>query len=636
MVTAWDFFYGEGLATGLEKLYQKKFGIADSLLFLRDETKCPNLERIQCLYSDLTLEQFTKLLDKYSHVTEVSFNHNDQIRYDMVVPSIKNLHTLKKLEIAEENRYSELYDDTERLQYDRTWNTELGNIANAHPELIYLDISSRGLSYQTIDAFIEKCPGLKFLKLTGENDLKNFKKRKEVTGMEEIVLEKLSIDTTGIKNLTSATKWSLKRLSLIQCLELDENAYEYIGWQSPLLEYFAIADPKHEEDRKTGFGFLQDVTPINNKSLMYLSSCRNLQVLKLNYSKSSDVSDEGITAIAHGCSELKTIDLEGCFEVTDLGIMELSRHCHKLSDVNLTLCMHVTGFGFSCLVMNCLWLQRLQTHTCYFMSNLKLCDDQKFPEHPFSAFASIAENEHGIDASCRCMALLQFSPDQENQLICKKVYEAYDKIKEMFGIVDHRPERDSRQNTDHCSSNHSKAQAIETVGAMMDTDTPQPPKIPAYRYSSEHSWIRNLTLSNCHRVTDADVIEVSKFCPDIKILDLSFCMKLTDESVVAIAKNLTVLHTLSLEGILHLTDRSLVALNKRNFSVLTINTSPNMSLQGIQDTVRYCRKLRTLTLLNDETTAVVFNKVTIQEIISSDEDGPVVEECGYRVIITRS
>ncbi|XP_062621364.1 uncharacterized protein LOC134282951 [Saccostrea cucullata] len=674
---------GDGLGTGLERLYRRKFAVTNSLLFLRDDINCPRLERIQVMHSDLILEEFSNLLVKYPHITEVSFGHNNQIRYDTVVPAIKNLLTLTKLQIDEEHFYSDMYDDMDKMLFDDTWNRELRSLASAHPELTSLDINSTGLRSQTIEEFIQKCPKLKCLRISQEQELNSLRDNKAAAGLEEIVFEDCSIDTDGIRNLTAATKWKLKKLSLLNCLDLDEHACQYIGQQSPLLENFIAAKPITLSDRETGFGFLTRGTLINNKGLMYLSSCKNLQVLKLSYSAASNVSDEGILAIAQGCPELKTIDLEGCFGVTDFGVLELSRHCPKLNHVNLTFCLHVTGFGISCLMMNCLWLQRLQVHSCFFISNVKLHDHVNFPGLPVCAITPLTElentqNENEEEVSCTCYRLLQHGPSiEEGQRYCVKVYQAYDKIKQMLRNDDQSHEEDSGEGTGLFHSNAqakgfceegvertgvcvskthetedcgSRARSIEDCGQSratgasgskaLATDTCgaifQGPRIPPYKFSSEHSWLRNLDLSCCHRITDADITEISRCCPDIQILDLSFCPQLTDEGVEAVAHHLKILFELALEGIRHLTDRSLIALTERNLGTLTLNTSSNMSIQELQELVHSNSRLRKLTIFNDETTSAVFNKDVIDEIVSQAENCFVVKDFGLAIVIKSS
>ena len=73
------------------------------------------------------------------------------------------------------------------------------------------------------------------------------------------------------------------------------------------------------------------------------------------YLESIDLHDcEGITdicvsALGHGCSQLKTINLSGCQGITDIGVSALGRGCGQLQSINLYHCRGVTDMGVSAL-----------------------------------------------------------------------------------------------------------------------------------------------------------------------------------------------------------------------------------------------------------------------------------------------
>ena len=47
-----------------------------------------------------------------------------------------------------------------------------------------------------------------------------------------------------------------------------------------------------------------------------------------------NVTDAGISALGHGCSQLQSIRLEGCHRVTDAGISALGHGCGQLQSID--------------------------------------------------------------------------------------------------------------------------------------------------------------------------------------------------------------------------------------------------------------------------------------------------------------
>ena len=65
------------------------------------------------------------------------------------------------------------------------------------------------------------------------------------------------------------------------------------------------------------------------------------------------ITDIGISAIAHGCPLLSTINLAFCIKITDVGISAIARGCPLLKKISLTFCVEVTDIGISALAHGC-------------------------------------------------------------------------------------------------------------------------------------------------------------------------------------------------------------------------------------------------------------------------------------------
>jgi Leucine Rich repeat len=71
------------------------------------------------------------------------------------------------------------------------------------------------------------------------------------------------------------------------------------------------------------------------------------------------ITDESISisALAEGCGQLQTIDLDGCQSITDIGVSALGHGCGQLQTINLSDCHSITDIGISALADGCGQLQ---------------------------------------------------------------------------------------------------------------------------------------------------------------------------------------------------------------------------------------------------------------------------------------
>ena len=63
----------------------------------------------------------------------------------------------------------------------------------------------------------------------------------------------------------------------------------------------------------------------------------------------SKLTDVGVSAIAHGCPQLTTINLSECVSITDVGISAIGRGCPQLTTINLANCYSITDVGRTAL-----------------------------------------------------------------------------------------------------------------------------------------------------------------------------------------------------------------------------------------------------------------------------------------------
>lgn len=85
-----------------------------------------------------------------------------------------------------------------------------------------------------------------------------------------------------------------------------------------------------------------------------------------------EVTDDGLAAIATGCSKLQKLNLCYCTQITDQGMKHLS--ClEDLRDLELRGLHHVTSLGVTSIAIGCRRLTELDLKRCNLVDNVGLC-----------------------------------------------------------------------------------------------------------------------------------------------------------------------------------------------------------------------------------------------------------------------
>ena len=87
-------------------------------------------------------------------------------------------------------------------------------------------------------------------------------------------------------------------------------------------------------------------------------------VLSVDLSGCTDITDIGLSALGHGCSQLQMINLRCCYGITDIGISALGRGCSQLQTINLSCCQGITDIGVSALGDGCDQLRMIDLSEC--------------------------------------------------------------------------------------------------------------------------------------------------------------------------------------------------------------------------------------------------------------------------------
>lgn len=94
------------------------------------------------------------------------------------------------------------------------------------------------------------------------------------------------------------------------------------------------------------------------------SFVRCIRVCSFFLSRSTGVTDLGISAIAGGCPGLEILNTSYCTSITDRALISLSK-CSNLKTLEIRGCILVTSIGLVAIAMNCRQLSRLDIKKCY-------------------------------------------------------------------------------------------------------------------------------------------------------------------------------------------------------------------------------------------------------------------------------
>jgi len=215
-----------------------------------------------------------------------------------------------------------------------------------------------------------------------------------------------NISEIGLRSLTHNCK-DITKLSLASCDQMSDEALRYVGTLHELesieldnctgitdegLQHLVL--PKLKSlflgvcANVTDYGIINLVkaTPqleqlrlelcadVTDQALQYIAtSCHRLKTLGLERGgEDSGISDEGVMRIAHGCRELRYLDISNCVRVSDDSLIKLAEYCPSLERLFLTDCDRISDLGVKLLLKNSTNLQSLSVARCTRISDASL------------------------------------------------------------------------------------------------------------------------------------------------------------------------------------------------------------------------------------------------------------------------
>lgn len=100
---------------------------------------------------------------------------------------------------------------------------------------------------------------------------------------------------------------------------------------------------------------------VSDRALQRIPVCRNLRKIDLNSSKGerTEITNEGIQALAASCPLLSIVYLRRCANIEDSATIALAQSCRQLMELNLGGCVRLTDASLLAIGQNCRLLRSL-------------------------------------------------------------------------------------------------------------------------------------------------------------------------------------------------------------------------------------------------------------------------------------
>ena len=309
-------------------------------------------------------------------------------------------------------------------------------------------------------------------------------------------------------------------------------------------------DTFHTFWKEISFLDMKSSSLLDQQMRLVAKCCPNLKSLSIKSCKY--ITDIGIQYIAIGCPNLETIDISRSptdqhgGNITDQVLADLTQACTKLKDINISFCQNVGDLGFESIAENCPGVHTIRAAGC-----------SQLTDKSVSIVSSELSHLRTLNLDgCLNLTVVFFSKALSN--IC---------LREI-----------STENCHRISDLNMKTTEIPAIL----------PSLSAYRIQSR---VRHLTMSDCTKVDDGFVINLSDFCPELKFLDVRGCHKLTDKAIDVLVKKCTLLEKLDISGgsarqaAMKLTDASCSSIAEycKRLKHLCIAKNPNITLKTFVD-----------------------------------------------------
>jgi F-box/leucine-rich repeat protein 2/20 len=333
---------------------------------------------------------------------------------------------------------------------------------------------------------------------------------------------------------------------------------------------------------------------VDDSVLFCLTSGSHGNVLELNLTECTNLSDRGVIMALHSFPRLQSLVLHGCCGLSNAVMHEVSQRCHHMRQLSLAYLFRVTSDAVERVVQSCTDIQSLDLtmHHCItdntiwviarhlpHLQNLVLAYCGNITDRGVSHLAQFCRGLRSLDLSyCRhltdtSLLVLAGRCAQLSSLqlaCCRQVTDAGITVlaSACTGLVS--------LNLSYCV--HLTDSGVSGIAL----------------HCPELSIV---SLFDCKHVTDAGITALALHCIHLRDVNLDYCFQITDISIAALSEHCPQLESLRLSGCARVSDAGLEAIAVHcgeSLRFLGIQFNPNISNTGVVNLTRCCPQLKTL------------------------------------------
>ena len=271
---------------------------------------------------------------------------------------------------------------------------------------------------------------------------------------------------------------------------------------------------------------LRNCRLMNNDCIRGLVECCPLDLLKLDLSGCTSITNDALIHVARRCLFLRSLTLKDIQHISDAGVMHLTR-CTKLTELNLSACHKVTDSSLALVAQACTCIKRLDVGLC--------------------------ENVTGDSVSLFARSSLRRLNVEYNRITDAAVCN----IARSAQYLRHL-------NLSWCSdiTDASLVALANGVNSLQRIDLSRCFQITDYAIQAIATRFPSLTmlsLNRCANITDRGLEPLADNCPQLQELDLSG-PGITDVGLINVVSRCTGIEVLFLKGCTGITQHSITAI----------------------------------------------------------------------------
>lgn len=285
------------------------------------------------------------------------------------------------------------------------------------------------------------------------------------------------------------------------------------------------------------------------------------------------VTNNGLSAIAHGCPSLRALSLWNVPAIGDEGLFEIARECHSLEKLDLCQCPSISDRGLAAVAKNCPNLTALTIESCSKIGNESL-----------QAIGSYCPKLQSITIKdCPLIG------DQGVAGLLSSASLALTKVKlQVLNITDF-----SLAVIGHYgkSITHLVLTGLQNVSQK---------GFWVMGNAQGLQMLSSLTVTSCRGTSDLSLEALGKGCPNLKQMSLRKCCFVSDNGLVAFAKAAGSLECLQLEECNRITETGILnALSNCNSKLKSLSIIKCMGIKSMPletPSLSPCESLRSLSI----------------------------------------